>query len=145
MPDMEPRKQSAEEDYNATRVEQDDAYVNAETEQGDAATAKWAEDDYQLKQEIDREKSGAQIIAESNIEYQERLTDEEEKLWAFKHENSEAEHSASHRDSEREKQGEYRPDVLGISAEEFKKISDEFNSIEKVENVPWGNGGTMSI
>ncbi len=83
---MDPRKQQ-EEDYSVALAVQDDAYVDAETEQDDAATAKWAEDDYQLKQEIDREQSGTQIIAESNAEYQEWLTGEEEKLWAFEHEN----------------------------------------------------------
>lgn len=83
---MEPRKQSAEEDYSAAMAEQADSHADARTEQDDAATAKWAEDDYQLKQEIDREQSGTQIIAESNAELQDWITGEEEKTWAFEHE-----------------------------------------------------------
>ncbi|MCX6765315.1 MAG: hypothetical protein NT148_02130, partial [Candidatus Nealsonbacteria bacterium] len=48
-------KRRFEEDYSVAVAEQADCAADAETEQEDVLAEQDAEDDYQLKQEIDRE------------------------------------------------------------------------------------------
>jgi hypothetical protein len=106
-------------------AEHADSHADARTEQDDAATAKWAEDDYQLKQEIDREQSGTQIIAESNAELQDWLTGEEEKTWAFEHEKPDG------------------PKSVDINKEQPAPKNDEAIKYPDEEvspkDIPWGN------